>query len=416
MGRKWKSWILLGAVELALLLGAAQLGAQWRDWGGPNHNFTVEDPGLATSWPASGPKVLWQRALGEGTAAIAVDGRRLYTMYRKPAAFWQVGREDEEVVVCLDAETGKTLWEFAYPAPFRPETMGGGNGPHAMPIVTDTQVFAAGVNSVLHALDKQTGRVLWRRDLRADFGATAMGYGYSNHPLTYKGNLIVMAGGANSALLSLRQADGSVVWKGHGFKNSNSSPVLERWQGRDVVLAWSVDGLLAADPDDGTKLWMVPNPTRLGLPIVMPLWDGDGRVFLSSAYDGARMIKEGRILWSQEKLRVYYTSAIREGGVVYASIGVTGPCPLTAIDDSTGKVLWQSRGFGRAHLLKAGKVWVVAGEDGGVALARLSPTGVEVLAKTRLLSEPARTPPSLGGRVLYLRDRQRVLALDMESK
>jgi outer membrane protein assembly factor BamB len=416
MERRWRSWSLLGAAEFALLLGAAQLGAQWRDWGGPNRNFTVEDPGLAASWPASGPRILWQRALGEGTSAIAVDGSRLYTMYRRPAAFWQVGRNDEEVVVCLDAETGKTIWEFAYPAPFRPETVGGGSGPHAMPIVTDTLVFTAGVNSVLQGFDKQTGRVLWRRDLRADFGATEMGYGYSSHPLAYKGNLIVMSGGANSALLSLRQTDGGVVWKRHGFKNSNSSPVLARWQNRDVVLAWNVDGLLAADPNDGTKLWTIPNPTRLGLPVVMPLWDGDGRVFLSSAYDGARMIKDGQILWSQEKLRVYYTTVIREGETLYASIGVTGPCPLTAIDASTGKVRWQSREFGRAHLLKAGNVWVVAGEDGTVALARLSPTRVEVLAKTRLLSEPARTPPSLGGRVLYLRDRQRVLALDLGSK
>jgi hypothetical protein len=49
--------------------------------------------------------------LGEGTSAIAVDRSRLYTMYRQPAAFWQVGRDDEEVVVCLDAETGKTVRE-----------------------------------------------------------------------------------------------------------------------------------------------------------------------------------------------------------------------------------------------------------------------------------------------------------------
>jgi outer membrane protein assembly factor BamB len=243
MGRKWKSWSLSGAVEVALLLRTTQLGAQWREWGGP--------------------KVLWQRALGEGTSAIAVDGRRLYTMYRKPAAFWQVGRDDEEVVVCLDAETGKTIWEFAYPAPFRPETMGGGHGPHAMPTVTDTQVFSAGVNSVLHGFEKKTGRVLWKRDLREEFGATVMGYGYSSHPLAYKGNLIVMAGGATSALLSLRQADGSVVWKGHGFRNSNSSPVLARWQDLAALPAWNVDGLLAVDPNDGTKLWVIlPPPTK----------------------------------------------------------------------------------------------------------------------------------------------------------
>jgi hypothetical protein len=79
------------------------------------------------------------------------------------------------------------------------------------------------------------------------------------------------------------------------------------------------------------------------------------------------MIKEGNLLWSQEKLRVYYTSVIREGETLYACVGVTGPSPLTAIDVATGKVRWQSREFGRAHLVKAGRLWVVAGEDGSVA-------------------------------------------------
>lgn len=282
-----------------------------------------------------------------------------------------------------------------------------------MPVVTDTQVFTAGVNSVLSAFDKATGRLIWRRDLRAEFGGTEMGYGYSSHPLAYKSNLIVMAGGANSALLSLRQVDGGIVWKGHKFKNSNSSPVLARWKGREVVLAWSVDGLLVADPADGSKLWIVENQSRLGLPVVTPVWSDDGRVFVSSAYDGARMIREGKVEWSRETLRVYYSTVFLEGKTIFASIGVTGPCPLSAIDASTGKMLWQSREFSRAQLLKVGQVWIASGEDGSIGIARLSPERLELLAKARLLSEPARTPPSLAGRVLYLRDRQKVLALDL---
>jgi outer membrane protein assembly factor BamB len=357
--------------------------------------------------------MLWYRTLGEGTSAIAVDSGRLYTMYRKATGFWQPFTQDEEVVVCLNAKTGRTVWEYAYPAPFRPETAGGGNGPHAMPVVTDTMVFTAGVNGVLHALDKSTGRPIWRRDLRTEFGGTEMGYGYSSHPLVYIENLIVMAGGARSALLSLRQTDGSVVWRGHGFKNSNSSPVLARWGGREVVLAWSVDGLLAADPVNGRKLWMVENQSRLGLPIVTPVWSGDGRVFVSSAYDGARMIRDGQVEWSRETLRVYYSTVFLEGKTIYTSIGVAGPCPLSAIDASTGRILWQSREFSRAQLLKAGRVWVAAGEDGSIGIVRLSPERMEVLAKARPLTEPARTPPSLAGQVLYLRDRQKVLALDL---
>src|SRR5687768_15017224 len=60
--------------------------AGWTQWGGPHRNFMPDSKGLASAWPASGPKKLWSRALGEGHSAIAVDGGRLYTMYRPLAA------------------------------------------------------------------------------------------------------------------------------------------------------------------------------------------------------------------------------------------------------------------------------------------------------------------------------------------
>ena len=39
--------------------------------------------GLASSWPAGGPKKLWSRALGEGHSSIVVENGRLYTLYRQ---------------------------------------------------------------------------------------------------------------------------------------------------------------------------------------------------------------------------------------------------------------------------------------------------------------------------------------------
>jgi hypothetical protein len=45
---------------------SAAKGAAWTQWGGPGRNFMVESTGLASSWPAAGPRRLWERALGEG--------------------------------------------------------------------------------------------------------------------------------------------------------------------------------------------------------------------------------------------------------------------------------------------------------------------------------------------------------------
>ncbi len=141
----------LVAASLVLSLAAAAQGSDWPQWGGPARDFKSEAKGLAAAWPEGGPRRLWSRELGEGYSAIAAEGGRLFTMYRRGA---------QDVVVALDAATGKTVWEYAYDAPFSAEySMENGPGPHATPTVAGALVFAAGPTGKLHALDKKTGKL-----------------------------------------------------------------------------------------------------------------------------------------------------------------------------------------------------------------------------------------------------------------
>jgi hypothetical protein len=111
----------------ALALLAASRGEDWPVWGGKNRDFIVSTSGLADSWPASGPKKLWSRPIGDGYSAIAEEGGVLYTAFRR-------GMND--VVTALDAATGQTLWEHVYPNPFTNDfSEKVGPGPYAMPQV-----------------------------------------------------------------------------------------------------------------------------------------------------------------------------------------------------------------------------------------------------------------------------------------
>src|SRR6266404_1092859 len=98
----------------------------WMQWGGPHRNFTTEASGLRPVWPATGPKVIWQRPLGEGYSSPSVEGSILYTMY---------GRPGQEIVVAINAGTGKTLWEYSTPMTFRSDAPEMGNGPYATPLL-----------------------------------------------------------------------------------------------------------------------------------------------------------------------------------------------------------------------------------------------------------------------------------------
>src|SRR5688572_1280618 len=102
--------------------------AGWTQWGGPNRNFMSDAKGLASSWPAAGPKKLWSRTLGEGHSAISVDGNRLYTLYRPLISG---GRAEEEVVAALDATTGTTIWEHKFASSTAGANFREGAGPHA---------------------------------------------------------------------------------------------------------------------------------------------------------------------------------------------------------------------------------------------------------------------------------------------
>src|SRR6266849_5846512 len=130
------------ACIFAVVISAHAGVADWALWGGRNRDFQVDtaEP-LAESWPAGGPRKLWERPLGEGYSAIAVRGDTLYTMYRREAAFWQIFTADQEVVVALDAQTGKTKWEFAYDVRFRSDQ---GPGPHVMPQLAGDLLVSVG--------------------------------------------------------------------------------------------------------------------------------------------------------------------------------------------------------------------------------------------------------------------------------
>src|SRR5450432_4012172 len=123
----------MAALWIAVLCLPAY-GDDWLTWGGPNRDFKVTSKAkLADSWPATGPKKLWTRPLGDGYSAIAVEGSTLYTSFR---------RGSKDVVTALNAADGKTIWEFEYGNPFTnafSEKVG--PGPYAMSQVIGDRVF-----------------------------------------------------------------------------------------------------------------------------------------------------------------------------------------------------------------------------------------------------------------------------------
>jgi outer membrane protein assembly factor BamB len=414
----------------SVLAGTAtsQLRADaWPQWGGPNRNFIVEARGLADAWPASGPRVIWSRPLGTGHSAIVAADGRLFTMYRVGNGRTRQGPWDaEEIVVALDAATGRTIWEYRYPS--KREDFSFGAGPHSTPIVVGERLFTFGTNKQLHAFEARTGKLLWSHDLVKEFNSPTLlirpvvktGYGCS--PIAFKDTIICSAGGPGQSVMAFRQRDGSVAWKSGDFLTSEAPPILIDVAGTPQLVVFGGGTVNGLDPGTGAVLWSHPHDPGNDLNCTTPLWGPDNILFVSSAYKAGsraiRLVRKGDAtmpeeVWFTSRVRFMFLNALRLGDHVYGTTGDFGPAFLTALDIKTGRAAWQHRGFGRASLIYADGKAIILDEDGDLALAKLSPEGVTILSEAKLFETTSWTSPTLVGTSLYARDREKIVALDL---
>jgi outer membrane protein assembly factor BamB len=413
--------VILTAVAIAPATTNGQTTPSWTQWGGAGRDFMSDSKGLASTWPASGPKKLWSRSLGEGHSSVLVENGRLYTMYRQITR--QPSVSHEEVVAALDAASGKTIWEFKYPAPPNGIQFDQGFGPHSTPLIVGNRLFAASSRSELFALDKTTGKRIWSHDFVKEFNAPLTARGYSGSPLLHNGTIIVTMGGPNQAVAAFDQASGKLLWKNGYFVWAPASPILIDVDKQPQLVVFGGDVVTGMDPANGRELWRHPHKTDWGLNISTPVWVADQHLLLvSSAYGvGTRALElrqtAGKTTvtekWHSQRMRIHIGTIIRLGEHAYASSGDFGPAFISAFDLKSGAISWQDRSFARAQLLYADGKIIVLDEDGVLGLATVSPQGLKVLAKASVLQHLAWTPPTLVGTTLYVRDRQTISAFDL---
>ncbi len=405
-------FLLLGVATAVPTLAADEAPATWSQWGGPTGDFSAPAQGLSVSWPESGPEKLWSRALGEGYSAILFEHGRLYTMA-------QTG--DRESVICLDAETGETIWEHLYDAAYE-GLPGYGTGPRSTPLIAGDLLFTIGVAGKMHALRTKDGTVVWSQALWGnDFKGNQPGHGYSSSPVAYEDTVIVPVGGENASLVAFDQKTGSVKWKALSFRNSYSSPSIVEIAGEQQLMVFMAEELIGVDPDTGALLWRYPHGNQWDHNITLPLvLDGD-TIFLSSPQAGARGIRLSRDgetfqveeLWFTRRIQLYHASVVRRGDWVYGSTGVTAPAFMTAVNMRTGEIGWRERGFAKANTVEADGKLVILDEDGVLCIATATPEKLVVHARIQLLDRVAWTAPTIVGKTLFVRDKEQIMAVDL---
>lgn len=372
---------------------------------GPNRNGTITGAKLAHDWESQPPKELWRQPIGLGWSAYAVVQGRAYT---------QEQRGEEEMVTSYDLFTGKLLWSHADPVRF--SQWQSGDGPHATPTVHAERVYAYGATGLLTCLDASTGKKVWQRSVLAENELENIEWGVSASPLIVDDKVIVTGGKTKGPVLFAYQiGSGELVWKAGDDQACYSSPVLATLAGKRVILSNNVRSLTAYDPATGAVLmdheWGGTNWPKASQPLVL----GQDRVFLSAGYGmGCQMLEiktaeDGTLtatqLWTGMKMKTQFNSAAARDGYAYG----LDDGRLASLDLATGERLWKDGRFASGQTLLVDDVILIQSEGGRVHLAAAKPDGFQELGKINALSSKTWNHPTLAGRYLLVRnDREAV--------
>jgi outer membrane protein assembly factor BamB len=413
---------------LAAVLAAAggRAGADdWPTWLGPAGDGSSRETGWLKDWPPAGPPRLFEKAIGEGYSAVAVAGGRLILFHRV---------RDEIRVECLDPLTGEERWRFGYPTDYT-DRYGYNGGPRCAPIVHGIEgkqlVLALGPTGSLHALELETGKVVWVRELEKELGLERNFFGVGAAPVAGGKLLHVNLGGVDTGTglaVALDASTGAVAWKSPTDGGAYAAPCLASVGGEPQLFIFHRGGLSAFDPPTGREKWKFPWRSRLheSVNAATPLVVGDVLLFSSTYGMGAVTLRVKKdtfeVLWKddpalrEKKLDIHWSTPNVAGGVIYGFAGRHEEgSALRAVELLTGKVLWSWESYlGRGSMLHSDGHFIALGERGDLALLELGPAGHrEVRRVPRVLRYPAWTPPVLSNGILYLRDESRLIAMDL---
>jgi outer membrane protein assembly factor BamB len=385
----------------------------WPGWGGPGRDFTAVGADLANRWPMDGPRMSWSRPLGEGYSAVVADGRSLYTMYRDGG---------DELVIAMNPDGGQTLWEYRYEAPAREgHVIQFGTGPNATPLLMGDRIITLGYEGALNCLDVENGERLWSHSLLDDLGGDVLEFGYAASPISHGGNVVVLVGGKRYGAVAFDPSDGSIAWSTPPSSVSYATPIIIEVNGQEQLVYFTADEIVGVEVGVGRPLWSFPVVNQYRNNATGPVWGSDGLLWVATQLDGGTRVlrlehidDETRVeeVWTSDRMSIHFWNTLRIDDTIYASVGGNGSV-LIGVDVTSGEVLWRERGFEKENFVGAGDRALLLDANGHLALARLSPTGIQIDSEARISEGPTWTAPTLMGSTLYVRDKETVSSFDL---
>jgi outer membrane protein assembly factor BamB len=405
--------LLYGLVTLLGSIASQERATKdWPRWRGPHGDGICRETGLLKRWPDNGPPILWKVDLGGGYSSVTVAEGRLYTHTAKD--------KKVEIVLCLDAATGKEIWRYGYPCDYdRAVTLKDSDdtGPRATPTVDGDRVFTIGTTGVVLCLAAATGAKVWEHELQKIGARPCPLRGYCASPLVVGNHLYVQAAGRNgNSLVALDKKDGRLVWQSLDDPIGYATPIWFEHAGIAQVLFYNSRGLVAVAPEDGRLLWRYTWKLQPDNPCATPIY-ADGHVFASAGHGVGGVLlrlQDGKpeTVWKSRAMQSKYSTAALYQGYLYGFSNSR----LVCLELATGKPMWDRSGLGHGSLVIAEGHLILLGEAGDLVLAEATSKGFVEKGRCKPLDGACLSVPVVARGRLYVRHEWSLVALDLKEK
>ena len=353
---------------------------------------------------------------------MAVAGGKIFTIGKKNGG---------EHLTAFDERDGNELWSTKF------GTAGHSN---AAPTVDGDLVYAIGKDGDLVCCRTADGERVWSKRFDKDFGGKMMSqWGYSESPLIDGDRLICTPGGKEAMVVALDKKTGREIWRaevpddlgGSGKDGAGySTVVLSEGGGVRQYVQLTGRGLIGVRASDGKFLWNYNRVANSTANIPTPLVTGD-HVFASTGYGtGSALVKLSKSGTGVEAEEIYFLEAdtlqnhhggmIRIGKHIYTGHKHNNGFPI-CVDITTGDVIWggdeRGPGSGSAAITSADGHLIYRYQDGTVALIEATPEEYRLKAsfKPAFQEDKSWAHPVIANGRLFLREQDQLMCYDLSD-
>ena len=415
----------LPLISLLFLIGfssnsyplAAADPPSWPRFHGPKGDSISTETGLLKEWPEQGPKLLWTaKGIGHGFASVTIAEGSIYTAGDVDGA---------NVITAMDMD-GRIQWQVKNGEAW---TGTGPDGARATPTIDGDRLYHENAHDQVLCLDAKTGKTIWDLNIKSEFSGKKGGYGRAESLLIDGQHVLCCPGGA-IAMAALDKKTGQTVWKSGsaGEPAGYASPIVFEYGGLRIILTMSQKSVIGVNADTGDLLWRFEHYTpRYVANCVTPIYH-DGHVFVSGGYGkGSALLKinvDGRKaavepVWHTKDLDNRHGGVVLLNGYVYGNSHQSNNARWACLDWKTGKMSHAEKGVGPGSLVCVEGMLYTLSERRTMGLVKATPTGHVVVSQFKIPQGgegPAWAHPVVCGGRLYLRHDDQLFAYDVQAQ